>query len=76
MARRPRMTPAASAWLSTIEAASQTGLSVYTLRNWARWGLVPAHQLTVTPGGYLWHREFVARPQPLRVAPVGAVPCE
>ena len=39
-------------------------------------GLVPAQYLIVTPGGYLWHREFAARPQPLRIAPVEAAQCD
>ena len=76
MARRQRVTPASSSWLSTNEAARLSGYSVYTLRDWAKQGLVPAQYLIVTPGGYLWHREFAARPQPLRIAPVEAAQCD
>lgn len=70
------MTPASSSWLSTNEAAHLSGYSVYTLRGWAKRQLVPPQYLQPTPGGYLWHREFAARPQPLRIAPVEAIKCD
>lgn len=76
MARRPRVTPTTSLWLSTREAARQSGLSVFTLRNWVRRRLVPRQYLTVTPGGYLFHRDFAARPQPLSIAPAEVSECE
>ena len=54
-------------WLTTRELQAVTGRSVYALRSWAKNGLVPAHLICATPGGYLWHRDFAARPQPLTI---------
>lgn len=76
MGRRTRVTPESSDWLSTKEAARLCGLTVTTLCDWAKLGLIPEQYLIVTPGGYLLHRAFAARPQPLLIAPAAAAKCE
>lgn len=70
------MTPASSPWLSTPEAAGLMGYSVSALRGWAKRRIVPRQYLERMPGRYLWHREFVARPRLLRVAPAEDDRCD
>lgn len=72
MGRRARVTPEDCVWVTTEEASCATGFSVGTLRKWARDGQVSEQYLEDLPGGYLWHRSWVARPQVLRVRPAAA----
>lgn len=69
MAGRRRVTPPSSPWLSLQEASERSGISVYTYRNWARNRLIPRQYLNRMRRRYLIHRDFVARPMPLRIPP-------